>query len=339
MNQDKPIYCIKSRNGRIEKQGDFAEIVAWLRENRINSDDDLRRLGFAVLEKDELWARVKDFPEFNITPREGRQNLTKAARRTNLWGVLGGAFFLVGIALLAWDQAWPRYVESVKVADSQKMAEDAKADAAQRIKIALAESEKAKEAAAAKTKDAVALKESADKLAAQCRQEVVDMKNKLATAIADRGTALRDKKAAEDAKASALEAVREQIKAETESLRNALDVERAKAAKLSADLTDVRETMPLLCKFVPRTAVLGRDWYDFEYINTSRSVINLRFKVTRADGSVLEKSFKVEPAVWTKLKIDDYEFHENDNIAIVPASLDFGKFKPVAYICPPETKK
>jgi hypothetical protein len=75
MNQDKPIYCIKSRNGRIEKEGDFAEIVGWLRENRINSDDDLRRLGYAVFEKDELWARVKDFPEFNLSDREGRKNL------------------------------------------------------------------------------------------------------------------------------------------------------------------------------------------------------------------------------------------------------------------------
>ena len=135
MKQDKPIYCIKSVHGRVEKEGDFADIVGWLRENRINSDDDLRRLGYAVLEKDELWARVKDFPEFDLSDREGRQALGKAVGQAKLLKWVGVIALLVGCGLIVWNQAWPRYEESAKVADSEQRAEDAKV-AADQVKAA-----------------------------------------------------------------------------------------------------------------------------------------------------------------------------------------------------------
>ena len=89
MNEPKPVYCIKSRGGRVEKEGAFAEIVAWLEERRIRSDDDLRRLGFYVLERDELWAQVRDFPEFKLTERQGRQGLRSATRRA-FWVITFG---------------------------------------------------------------------------------------------------------------------------------------------------------------------------------------------------------------------------------------------------------
>ncbi len=123
MNEPKPVYCIKSRGGRVEKEGDFSDIVAWLKENRVTCDDDLRRLGYHVLEKDELWGRVKDFPEFNQTERQGRRALHKA-RNLALLSFIGACLFAAaGVALICYDQVIPRYTESNKV-------DEARADAA-----------------------------------------------------------------------------------------------------------------------------------------------------------------------------------------------------------------
>jgi hypothetical protein len=126
MNDPKPVYCNKSRGGRTEKEGDFADIVAWLRENSINSDDDLRRLGFYVLEKDELWARVKDFPEFPHTERQGRQSLYRARNRAYVSMAIGIALGVLGFVLICYDQLIPRYTESNRVGEAQAEARSAK---------------------------------------------------------------------------------------------------------------------------------------------------------------------------------------------------------------------
>ncbi len=126
MNEPKPVYCIKSRGGRTEKEGDFADIVAWFQEKRIHSDDDLRRLGFYVLEKDELWARVKDFPEFPHTERQGRQALYRAKTRAYVSMAVGLVIAALGFGLICYDQLIPRYTESNKVGEARAEARSAK---------------------------------------------------------------------------------------------------------------------------------------------------------------------------------------------------------------------
>lgn len=123
MNDPKPIYSVKSRGGRVEKEGDFSDIVAWLKENRITSDDDLRRLGCHILEKDELWGRVKDFPEFNQTDRQGRRALHRARNIAYMSVVVGCLIAALGVVLICYNQVIPRYTESNKV-------DEARADAA-----------------------------------------------------------------------------------------------------------------------------------------------------------------------------------------------------------------
>jgi len=127
MNEQKPIYSIKSRNGQILIQGDFSAIVTWLREKRIKNDDDLKRDGLHVLEKDELWGRVSDFPEIrkasgshdlNFTEREGRRALHLARARANIWLLISGVIFLLGIGLVCYDQVIPRYTEAQRVNDA-----------------------------------------------------------------------------------------------------------------------------------------------------------------------------------------------------------------------------
>lgn len=351
MNQDKPIYCIKSRNGRIEKEGDFAEIVSWLRENRINSDDDLRRLGFAVFEKDELWARVKDFPEFNLTDREGRQKLVKATKKAKVAWAVAAVVFAVGFGLIAWNQLWPRYVESVKVAESQKMAEDAKADAAAKvkkgqeeadasIKKAFAEADASKQEAASELKSAAAIKAAAEKLDADARAAVADYKTQLARALLERNAAIKAKDAAELSRDQALASVQRQIEAKTAALQQELSRLGAQHAQVSKELLDLKQTMPLLTRFVARNGFLSGPYSDLEYMNTSRDVVSLRFKITRANGSVRESTFKATPGEWTKLQVEGYsEFHPDDTVLITSVDEDQGRFRALFERCPPDKAK
>lgn len=190
MNEPKPVYCIKSRGGRIEKEGDFTEIVGWLQENRINSDDDLRRLGFQVLERDELWARVKDFPEFNQTERQGRRALHRARNRAYLSMVVGVIFVAIGFALICYDQIIPRYTESNRVDEAKAEARSAKElekTAYDKLKQGREDADKARLQYEALYKQEVsrlmaeleASKATLNQALAQTRGELVDAKSKL----------------------------------------------------------------------------------------------------------------------------------------------------------------
>ena len=190
MNEPKPVYCIKSRGGRIEKEGDFATIEAWLKENRITSDDDLRRLGFHVLERDELWARVKDFPEFNLTDRQGRRALHRSRNRAYLSMVAGIIFVAIGFALICYDQLIPRYTESNRVDEAKAEARSAKElekTAYDKLKQGREDADKARLQYEASYKKEVtrlmaeleASKAKLNQALAQTRGELVDARSKL----------------------------------------------------------------------------------------------------------------------------------------------------------------
>lgn len=185
MSEPKPVYCIKSRGGRIEKEGDFATIEAWLRENRITSDDDLRRLGFHVLERDELWARVKDFPEFNLTERQGRRALTRAKNWNYLCMLAGLVFLGIGFALICYDQLIPRYTESNRVDEARAEAKSAK----ELEKVAYEKLRQAREETAAvlKEKDA-AIRKSIDQL----NKQLDETREELSRALAQKQGELKN---------------------------------------------------------------------------------------------------------------------------------------------------
>ncbi len=127
MNEPKPIYTVKSRNGQNVAQGDFASITNWLKENRVKNDDDLKRDGLHVLEKDELWGRVSDFPEFNFSEREGRRALYRARVRANVWLIICGFILLLGVGLICYDQVIPRYTEAQRVEEAVELSRKSKA--------------------------------------------------------------------------------------------------------------------------------------------------------------------------------------------------------------------
>jgi hypothetical protein len=133
MKPTKPIYSVKKQNGQTVIEGDFDTIQAWLAEGRISSDDDLRREGVHVYEGDELWGRVKDFPEFNLNDREGRQALKRANSRTNLIAIFAGLILLIGISLIVYNQWLPRYSEAKKLDQATAAIDSAKKSEQQAI--------------------------------------------------------------------------------------------------------------------------------------------------------------------------------------------------------------
>jgi len=132
MKPTKPIYSVRKQNGQTVIEGDFDTIRAWLAEGRITSDDDLRREGVHIYEGDELWGRVKDFPEFNLNDREGRQALARAKVRTVWVSIAATVALLAGVSLIAYNQWLPRYSEAKKldeataaIANAKKSEQDA----------------------------------------------------------------------------------------------------------------------------------------------------------------------------------------------------------------------
>jgi biopolymer transport protein ExbB/TolQ len=185
MNEPKPVYCIKSRGGRIEKEGDFDTIQAWLNEERITSDDDLRRLGFHVMERDELWGRVKDFPEFNRSEREGRRALTRAKNWNYLCMVAGLIFVGIGFALICYDQLIPRYTESNRVDEAK--AETRSAKELERVAYEKLKQARDEAAAALKEKDAAHLRS-----VALLKKQLDESREELNLALAQKQGELKD---------------------------------------------------------------------------------------------------------------------------------------------------
>ena len=226
MNEPKPVYCIKSRGGRVEKEGAFAEIVAWLEERRIRSDDDLRRLGFYVLERDELWAQVRDFPEFKLTERQGRQGLRSAMRRA-FWAITSGIILaLLGVTLITYDQLIPRYTESARVGEAEtlaKIAKDSEAEALRRQNSAREERdtfkrllEKAQASLNDETKSKARLRDDYD---AQIAQLKADASAQLAQ-MRDQGDALKGTE-------SQLQAISRTLRSDKAELQRQLDATKA----------------------------------------------------------------------------------------------------------------
>lgn len=90
---DKPVYFLRSRGGEVLGPFTFQEVSAQLAARKINNDGEMRRQGWEVIEKEELWGMIKDFPVFGYAGPTGRQEVYQLkAKAKTLWAT--------GIALL-----------------------------------------------------------------------------------------------------------------------------------------------------------------------------------------------------------------------------------------------
>lgn len=109
--QTKATYIIKKNGKQDVFEGSLEDVRKWLRENSINSSDAMRREGYQVLELDEFWGLVSDFPEFEMTEREGRAALVRKFRTASRVLVFGIILTLTGLGLIIHFQWYPNYTE------------------------------------------------------------------------------------------------------------------------------------------------------------------------------------------------------------------------------------
>jgi hypothetical protein len=77
------VYSVR-RKEKICFEGSIEELRAWLLDQRISTDDEIKRHGLVVLEGEKLWSLVKDRDELGFNPVNERIRL-KAVRLSLIW--------------------------------------------------------------------------------------------------------------------------------------------------------------------------------------------------------------------------------------------------------------
>jgi regulator of replication initiation timing len=102
------IYVVR-RDGKSEFQGSLNELKAWLADRRITTDDEVRRLGYVVLEGDDLWSRVGDRKELGFNPTLVRDKLKNALRLAQISYICFFALCILAGYYLYLHQGVPRF--------------------------------------------------------------------------------------------------------------------------------------------------------------------------------------------------------------------------------------
>ena len=90
---EPPVYFLRSRAGEVLGPFSLAEIDAQLDADKLTNDGEMRRRGWEVLEKEELWGKVKDFRTKGHGGPAGRAEVyVLKAKAKRVW--------FVGVALL-----------------------------------------------------------------------------------------------------------------------------------------------------------------------------------------------------------------------------------------------
>lgn len=112
-------YVVR-RHGKDEFRGTLEELRSWLAQRRVTGEDEVRRLGYVVLEGDDLWTRVGDRKElgFDITKERNRLRQLKTAAKTTLWA--SALVLLFVCILLGVNQGIPRFEEQVGIMKAQQ---------------------------------------------------------------------------------------------------------------------------------------------------------------------------------------------------------------------------
>ena len=96
---ERPTYFMRSRAGEVLGPFTLQEVIDQLAQRKITNDGEIRRQGWEILEKDELWGRVRDFPVFGHSGPAGRQELHALKVRARKALFVGGALLLAALAL------------------------------------------------------------------------------------------------------------------------------------------------------------------------------------------------------------------------------------------------
>jgi hypothetical protein len=125
---DTPVYFLRSRGGEVLGPFSLAEVKAQLDARKISNDGDLRRQGWEVLEKEELWGKIKDFPVFGYAGPTGRHEVyALKSKAKTIWAV-GIALLVITLGAFVGMFFIPFREAEIKMEESRVLAAKAKAE-------------------------------------------------------------------------------------------------------------------------------------------------------------------------------------------------------------------
>ena len=125
---DPPVYFLRSRGGEVLGPFTRQEVSAQLAARKIDNDGEIRRQGWEVLEKEELWGKIKDFPVFGYAGPTGRHEVyALKAKAKTLWAT-GIALLVITLAAFIGMFFIPFREAEIKMDAAKELAAKAKAD-------------------------------------------------------------------------------------------------------------------------------------------------------------------------------------------------------------------
>lgn len=125
---DKPVYFLRSRGGEVLGPFTRQEVSAQLDARKIDNDGEIRRQGWEVLEKEELWGKIKDFPVFGYAGPTGRHEVyALKAKAKTLWAT-GIALLVITLAAFIGMFFMPFREAELKMDAAKEIAANAKAE-------------------------------------------------------------------------------------------------------------------------------------------------------------------------------------------------------------------
>jgi hypothetical protein len=125
---DKPVYFLRSRGGEVLGPFTLKEIMDQLNARKISNDGEMRRQGWEVMEKEELWGKVKDFPVFGYAGPTGRHEVyALKAKAKTVWRV-GVALLVITLGVFIGLFFIPFHEAEVKMDEAKALAAKAKED-------------------------------------------------------------------------------------------------------------------------------------------------------------------------------------------------------------------
>jgi len=125
---DKPVYFLRSRGGDVLGPFTLKEIMDQLNARKISNDGEMRRQGWEVMEKEELWGKVKDFPIFGYAGPTGRHEVyALKAKAKTVWAV-GIALLVITLAAFIGMFFIPFHEAELKMDEAKALAAKAKDD-------------------------------------------------------------------------------------------------------------------------------------------------------------------------------------------------------------------
>lgn len=106
---DSSLLYVVRRDSKVHFEGDLASLRAWLADNRIKGDDEVRRQGYEVLESQRLWGLIRDREELGFDPTAERASLGLLRQKTRMVLVAGGIALVAGISLFLINHLLPRF--------------------------------------------------------------------------------------------------------------------------------------------------------------------------------------------------------------------------------------